>query len=84
LKGHFVLYSIHQQFEQASKQITAIHAGKGFPSFSSCKQQANNQQTKISSQLRGSHTLVCSFGGFLRVNNQNIDVLTTIMSQMQH
>ena len=64
----FDLYSTHKYFEQTSNQNIAIHAGKGFPSFSFRKQQANNeqtQQTNISPQLRTLHTLVCSFGGLV-------------------
>ena len=65
----FVWYSTHRQFEQTSKQSTAIHADKGFPSFQSGKHQANNQQTKIPPQIRVLHALVCSFGVFFELHN---------------
>ena len=69
----------HQYFEQMRKLSTTIQAGKGFLNFHPAN-TANNQQTKISSQLRGLHTFVCSFGGFLIehpfVINSDVDFAT--------
>lgn len=60
-KDIFVWYSTHRQFEQTSKQCTAIHTVKGSMHSTSGKQQANSEQTQQKVQTTGKQRLHRSY-----------------------